>query len=296
MKPWKLRHWVTGLGLCTFLLGIGSLHYVYADGIYTPKAVLPQQVDERLQVRYQGDTSEAADLYLATLLQQQLLFFTGQGVSLEAMPILRQEGFIPDRTLLDIAVDNIPAGRYQVYQVLVKAGGDVFNFADWIGGLSTLNFIVGENSVSSRDYDGDGFADDDHDHDGYHDNDHDRDGYDDNERDDEYDEHDDHDDEYYNDTPSPNTAPAPPTPPASNLYPDGARLLAAQCAQCHGTEGVSITGIDSLREESDEIAEEMFEMKYSNDLNDIMHRHAMGYSDEEIRKIDAYFRALYGRP
>jgi cytochrome c553 len=275
-------------------------------------------------VYYEGDVNQAADLYLATQIQQQLLFFVGsEGLSPHPRPLLRQDGFITERALLDVDSEQIPAGRYQIYQVLTRADGDIFNPEDWLSGLSTLNFIIGETQASSRDFDNDGFSDDDINHDGYHDGDHDHDGYDDeyDDRDenDEYDDRDENDeyddrdenDEYddrdendeYDDrdendedsSPSvvnPNS-PIPPAPPASNTYPDGARLLASQCFQCHGTEGISITGIDSLREESDEIAEEMFEMKYSNQPDDIMHRHAMGYSDEEIRSIDAYFRALY---
>lgn len=289
LNNWKTYRWWLGLGGSSLLLGLGLLYGVQADNIYTPKAVLNQQPGERLQVHYQGDVNQAADLYLATQVQQQLLFFTEpEGLSPHPRPLLRQDGFIAERTLLDVDSKQIPAGRYQVYQVLTRADGDVFNREDWLSDLNTLNFIVGEAQASSRDFDNDGFSDDDHDHDGYHDGDYDRDGYDDDEHDD-----DERDDDYTSPPGVSPTSPIPPAPPASNTYPDGARLLASQCFQCHGTEGISITGIDSLREESDEIAEEMFEMKYSNQPDDIMHRHAIGYSDEEIRSIDAYFRALY---
>ncbi len=75
--------------------------------------------------------------------------------------------------------------------------------------------------------------------------------------------------------------------------PDGARLLAAQCFQCHGTAGASLSKIKSLSGESEaEIVEDMLEMKYSTNLNDIMHRQAMGYSEDQIRMIAAYFGGL----
>ena len=61
--------------------------------------------------------------------------------------------------------------------------------------------------------------------------------------------------------------------------PPAGRLLASQCAQCHGTNGQAVGDIDSLRGESaQEIYEEVLEMKYSTKTNDIMHRQAKGYT------------------
>ncbi len=90
-----------------------------------------------------------------------------------------------------------------------------------------------------------------------------------------------------------NTTPVNTVTDAANL-PDGSRLLASQCFQCHGTEGISVSGIESLREESYEIEQEMLEMKYSNDADDIMYLHAKGYNEDEIQRISLYFRSLYG--
>jgi sulfide dehydrogenase cytochrome subunit len=73
--------------------------------------------------------------------------------------------------------------------------------------------------------------------------------------------------------------------------PSVGRLLASQCAQCHGTDGISISEIDSLVGESDEILEEMSEMKGSS-KNSIMHLQAKGYSNSEIREIARYFSTL----
>ena len=67
------------------------------------------------------------------------------------------------------------------------------------------------------------------------------------------------------------------------------RLLASQCFQCHGSEGVSKTNIDSLAGESrNEIIEELTEMQGKN-KNEIMHLQAKGYSAEQIRLIADYF-------
>lgn len=74
--------------------------------------------------------------------------------------------------------------------------------------------------------------------------------------------------------------------------PSAGRLLASQCAQCHGTDGNSSNEIEGLAgESSGEIIEEMLEMKQENE-NDIMHKQAMGYSDAEIRIIAEYFASL----
>jgi len=70
------------------------------------------------------------------------------------------------------------------------------------------------------------------------------------------------------------------------------RLLAAQCSQCHGTDGVSHNGIDSLAGESEsELIDEMIDMKNDND-HDMMHLQARGYSNEQIRLIAAYFASI----
>ena len=82
------------------------------------------------------------------------------------------------------------------------------------------------------------------------------------------------------------------TAPTVNA-PDGARLLAAQCFQCHGTGGSSSSGIESIAGDSaGELVSDMLEMKYSTNTNDIMHRQAMGYSEDQIRAIATYIAAL----
>lgn len=81
------------------------------------------------------------------------------------------------------------------------------------------------------------------------------------------------------------------TAPAINA-PDGARLLASQCFQCHGMNGNSASGIESIAGESVAgLVDEMLEMKYSSEI-DIMHYQAKGYSEAEIRSLSAYLAAL----
>jgi len=81
---------------------------------------------------------------------------------------------------------------------------------------------------------------------------------------------------------------------AGVVVPDGARLLAAQCFQCHGTDGKSTTGIDSLAGESqNELISEMREMKAKNKV-DLMHYQAKAYTDAQIQLIAAYFASVSG--
>ena len=76
--------------------------------------------------------------------------------------------------------------------------------------------------------------------------------------------------------------------------PSAGRLLASQCAQCHGTDGDSITDIDSLTGESrGEIVGEMLEMQSKN-RNKLMHLQAKGYNSEQIGLIADYFSSLSG--
>ena len=64
------------------------------------------------------------------------------------------------------------------------------------------------------------------------------------------------------------------------------RLLASQCAQCHGTNGRSINGWDSIAGKSaSKIIKEMQEFKSGEEDEPIMEAHAHGYSKAEIRAL-----------
>lgn len=69
--------------------------------------------------------------------------------------------------------------------------------------------------------------------------------------------------------------------------PPPGRLLASNCFQCHGTNGKG-PGFDRLAGESaSEIYEELVEMraKASRTATDIMAKHAMGYTDAQLRQL-----------
>jgi sulfide dehydrogenase cytochrome subunit len=71
------------------------------------------------------------------------------------------------------------------------------------------------------------------------------------------------------------------------------RLLASQCAQCHGTNGAG-PGFDELSGESaSELFEDLIEMKYDR-VEGIMDRQARGYTDDQLRLIADYLSTLPG--
>lgn len=86
------------------------------------------------------------------------------------------------------------------------------------------------------------------------------------------------------------------TPLIGQTEPPIGRLLASQCAQCHGTDGRAVGDMDGLAGGSfNEIWEEMLDMKYSRDMGDIMHRQAKGYTEEQIRLIAQYYAGSNSR-
>ena len=70
------------------------------------------------------------------------------------------------------------------------------------------------------------------------------------------------------------------------------RLLASQCAQCHGTDGKAVGKMDSLAGESaDSLFDDMRKMK-DKDPDKIMRRQARGYSDDQLRRISRYYERM----
>lgn len=72
--------------------------------------------------------------------------------------------------------------------------------------------------------------------------------------------------------------------PNSFISNDG-RLLGSQCAQCHGTNGVSFSSFDSIKGE-DNLYHEMY------DDDEIMTAQAKGYTQSEIVKIESWLNSL----
>ena len=74
---------------------------------------------------------------------------------------------------------------------------------------------------------------------------------------------------------------------------ESGRLLASQCAQCHGTNDAG-PGFDKLAGKSaSELFNDLIQMKYRA-VEGIMERQARGYTDEQLRLIAAYLSTLPG--
>jgi sulfide dehydrogenase cytochrome subunit len=72
-----------------------------------------------------------------------------------------------------------------------------------------------------------------------------------------------------------------------------ARMLASQCAQCHGTDGVSVGGIDSLAgAEYRDLRDKMFDMNRPGETGDIMKHQAKGYTRAQIELIAWFYSSL----
>ena len=68
--------------------------------------------------------------------------------------------------------------------------------------------------------------------------------------------------------------------------------FAANCANCHGTNGQAQPGMESLAGASEQdIVKKMQDFKAGRKPATLMHQLAKGYSDEQIKAIAAYFAA-----
>lgn len=74
------------------------------------------------------------------------------------------------------------------------------------------------------------------------------------------------------------------------------RMLASQCAQCHGTDGYAVGDMDGLTDESfKDLYEDLTDMQFEDRPEDIMDHQALGYTEDQIRRIALYFAALSGK-
>lgn len=101
-----------------------------------------------------------------------------------------------------------------------------------------------------------------------------------------YDEQDENEDEEQNESNSnnSNSNSSNITLPSSFTANNG-RLLGSQCAQCHGTNGVSSSGIDSIKGE-DNLTHEIY------DDDPIMNAQAKGYTSTEIIAIETWLNNI----
>ncbi|PKO56149.1 MAG: cytochrome C [Betaproteobacteria bacterium HGW-Betaproteobacteria-21] len=74
--------------------------------------------------------------------------------------------------------------------------------------------------------------------------------------------------------------------------PNMGRNLAATCANCHGTNGKSAGGMESLAgEPKEKLLQKMADYRSGDKPASIMHQITKGYTDEQLDLIAAYFAA-----
>ena len=83
---------------------------------------------------------------------------------------------------------------------------------------------------------------------------------------------------------------------AQNTDPNLGRNLAAACANCHGTNGLSQQGMPNLAgQQRTYFIQQMQDFRAGRRAATIMHQIAKGYSDEQIDALAAYFSAQKGK-
>ena len=74
--------------------------------------------------------------------------------------------------------------------------------------------------------------------------------------------------------------------------PNLARSLAATCANCHGTNGMSQGEVESLAgQKQEDLVRKMQDFKAGRRPATIMHQLAKGYTDEQIELLSGWFAA-----
>jgi cytochrome c553 len=79
---------------------------------------------------------------------------------------------------------------------------------------------------------------------------------------------------------------------AQGANPNLGRNLAATCANCHNTNGKSVTGMPSIAGmPKDVMLSTLREYKEGKRPATVMHQHAKGYTDAQLELIAAYYAA-----
>jgi sulfide dehydrogenase cytochrome subunit len=85
--------------------------------------------------------------------------------------------------------------------------------------------------------------------------------------------------------------------PAQGVDANGGRSIAASCANCHGTNGISQGGTASLAGKSkEEIVRAMQEFKTGARTGTIMPQLAKGYTDAQVEQAAGWFASQKAAP
>ena len=71
------------------------------------------------------------------------------------------------------------------------------------------------------------------------------------------------------------------------------RLLASTCQNCHGPDGKSVGAVPSLAgQDPGYLFKAMLDCKTGDRATTVMQKYMLGYSDEELQQLAAYFSAI----
>lgn len=71
------------------------------------------------------------------------------------------------------------------------------------------------------------------------------------------------------------------------------RTWAASCAACHNTDGLSVGGMPALAgRPADDLYRALIEFRTGKRPATVMHQHARGYTEDELRRIADWFAAV----
>jgi len=162
------------LKLVVLALGLGVFSQMATAAITSDKAIVKNDGSERVTAKVSFPTPVSGDLYVATQVGGQFLFLTNGGseFTTDVVPLESNSEYVGARDLFDFSGAGIAPGEYPLYQVVTQSGTSPLDFTNWVGGLSGLhafNFSIGLGPELTKDFNGDGFADDDKNHDGFHD-------------------------------------------------------------------------------------------------------------------------------
>ncbi len=143
-----------------FFLFISSSTFAAEVTLSSPSVVL-FQTDSPFKLVLTTPTAIAGDLYLATQLADQQLYFLTQEMGLQTTPVAfaKNQSFSGQQTILSIPYGSIPTGIYPVYQVITAVNQSPFETSAWLTSVQNLQFTVGLPPHISHDENRDGIAD-----------------------------------------------------------------------------------------------------------------------------------------
>ncbi len=129
------------------LLSLNQNHYIPGDSLSLDAGVEPED----------GHSQPKADLYLVLVLPTGTFFCLDQNLALgeanKPLPLFRnwQIHNVPLMPVLSFSIpEGVPVGTYQWWLVLVRAGGDVAQSADWLGSAH-VSWAIGTSPAAVED-------------------------------------------------------------------------------------------------------------------------------------------------